>query len=56
MRTIYDVDKNFAVSTEIPREDLRFHHALSEPFSIHGVYYEDGLFRRMPVASMTTIG
>jgi len=48
MRTIYDVDKNFAVNTEIPREDLLFHHALSEPFSIHGVYYEDGMFRRMP--------
>ena len=48
MSNIASVDKNFKIETKIQKADLRFYNALSEPFKVYGVYYEDGKFRRMP--------
>ena len=48
MKKISDIDKNFAVKTEIKRDGLKFHSVFEETFSIHGVIYENGCFRRMP--------
>lgn len=42
------LDKNFEVKTRLGREDMRLYDVLSSPFSLHGVFYEDGQFRRMP--------
>lgn len=48
MKNIAEVDKNFKVETNIGKEDAVFFDIQSEPFKIYGVFYEDGMFRRMP--------
>ena len=42
------VDANFVVDNKIDRTGLVFRNALDAPFSINGVYYEDGMYRRLP--------
>ncbi len=42
------IDKNFAIKTELYRDDIAFFDAESEPFRIYGVKKENGIFRRMP--------
>lgn len=42
------IDRNFAVKTNIGKSDIRFYNVLEPPFCIHGVFYENGKFRRMP--------
>lgn len=48
MKHIDQIDRNFEVKTNIGKSDIRFHSALDAPFHIHGVFYENGKFRRMP--------
>lgn len=48
MRDISDIDKNFKLQTSIDKKDIRFVSALCDPISLHGVFYENGAFRRMP--------
>ena len=48
MKDITELDKNFKVEKTIVRDGKVFYNALSEPFRVCGVYYEDGLYRRMP--------
>ena len=48
MKKVDQIDRNFAVKTQIEKSDIRFYSALDTPFCIHGVFYEDGQFRRMP--------
>ena len=48
MSNIADIDENFKVETKIEKEGIKFYNALSEPFKIYGVFYEDGKFRRIP--------
>lgn len=48
MSNICDVDKNFAVDSCLDIIGIKFYSALSHPFSLHGVFYEDGKFRRLP--------
>lgn len=48
MQNIAEIDKNLAIETNIEREGLRFYDVLQEPFRIHGVFGENGMFRRMP--------
>lgn len=48
IKSIEKIDKNFKVETKIEREDVEFFSALEEPFSVHGVFYEGGKFRRLP--------
>ncbi len=45
---IAKIDKNFALETNITREGLAFCNIRQAPFSVHGVYWEDGKFRRLP--------
>lgn len=49
-KTIADVDSNFKVETAIHKEDIVFYDILNAPFAIHGVYHEEGKFRRLPEA------
>lgn len=42
------IDKNFAIPTEIDRDDVKFYDIENEPFKIYGVFKENGKFRRMP--------
>ncbi|MBQ6823494.1 MAG: hypothetical protein IJP27_02480 [Clostridia bacterium] len=55
---IEKIDKNFLVDSKIDRKDIVFYDAESAPFSIHGVWKEDGYFRRLPqsVAAATSEG
>lgn len=45
---ISSIDSNFMVKTNLNLEDIKFYNALNAPFSVHGVFYEDGKFRRLP--------
>jgi len=48
MMNISKIDKNFDVSDEISREGIAFYDIKCEPFSVHGVFYENGAYVRMP--------
>ena len=48
MSNISQFDTNFKIETNINAPDLCFRDALSSPFKIYGVFYENGKFRRMP--------
>lgn len=50
MISITSLDPNFRVPAELDRADIRWLDACEQPFSLHGVYWENGLFRRMPEA------
>ncbi len=50
MSNISPIDANIKIETSINIPDLCFRDVLSSPFKIHGVFYEDGKFRRMPQA------
>lgn len=48
MKNAFDIDKNYVVESNLDIPGIKFYNVLSEPFSLHGVFYEDGKFRRMP--------
>ena len=48
MKDITEIDKNFKLQTSINKQDIKFINALSAPISLHGVFFSDGAFRRMP--------
>ena len=48
MTDISSIDSNFKVQTNLNVEDVRFYNALNAPFFVHGVFYENGKFRRLP--------
>ena len=50
MRNMATIDKNFKVETSIHKSDIQFYDVRKAPFSVHGVQYENGQFRRMPAA------
>ncbi len=45
-----DIDSNFRTETDQAEHGLVFRSVLDTPFSLHGVFYEDGAFHRMPHA------
>ena len=55
MQPLESIDINFKVNTDIKKSDICFYSVLQTPFSIHGVYYEDGKFRRMPEKIAKTV-
>lgn len=48
MSDISKIDRNFAIKTNIEKEDIKFYNADEEPFKVHGVFRENGKYRRMP--------
>ena len=50
MSEIAQIDRNFLVETKLNLDNVRFYDIQSEPFSLYGVFYENGLYRRMPQA------
>lgn len=50
-----DIDSNFKMETKIQREGLRFTSVEQPPFCIHGVFKENGTYRRMPEATANSI-
>ena len=55
MLDITQIDKNFVVQTNLNKEDICFVNALEAPFSLHGLMYEDGGYRRMPLAAAQSV-
>lgn len=50
MNNISQIDKNFKIETKINKSDIKFYNIKQEPFKIHGAFYENGKFRRLPEA------
>lgn len=48
MDKISKIDKNFAVETNIKRENLHFYNALESVFSLHGVFHDGKGYVRLP--------
>ena len=48
MKKIDEIDKNFKVETKLDKSDIKFYSVFEEPFSINGLIYENGKFRRLP--------
>lgn len=55
MTDISLIDSNFKVEANLNVPDIQFYNALNSPFSIHGVFYENGLFRRLPQQIAKTV-
>lgn len=55
MLDISVIDPNLKVETKIKEENIHFYDVLQPPFSVHGVFYEDGKFRRIPEAVAKTV-
>lgn len=55
MSDISLIDSNFQVKTNLDVEDIRFYNVLNAPFHVHGVFYENGKFRRLPEKVAKTI-
>lgn len=58
MSDISKVDKNFIIESRLSKEDIKFFSVNEVPFKIYGVYYKNGLFRRLPeeIAMATNSG
>ena len=58
MSDISTIDKNLKIAESFGRDDIELYDTVKPPFSLYGVFYEDGLFRRMPkeVAQMVNDG
>lgn len=48
MRDISQIDSNLFVQTNLNVDNIQFYDVRSEPFSLFGVFFEDGLYRRIP--------
>ncbi|MBQ8447363.1 MAG: hypothetical protein IJX27_00345 [Clostridia bacterium] len=48
MADISTIDKNLKIAESFGRDDIVLYDATKAPFSLYGVFYEGGLFRRMP--------
>ena len=55
MADISSIDKALAVNTAIGRDDVVWYDPTQAPFKIYGVRFEDGLYRRMPLAIAKTV-
>ena len=48
MRNISKTDPNFAVKTSLNIDNIRFFDIKDERFSLYGIFYENGMYRRLP--------
>jgi len=55
---ISQIDRNFAVQTSLNIDNIKFYNIQEAPFSIYGVFWENGKYRRLPeqVASSVSQG
>ena len=56
MKDIALIDKNFAIKTEIERDDIAFYDIDDAPFKIYGVFREGDRYRRMPEEAAKKVG
>lgn len=55
MSNISKLDNNFKIETNIGKSDIVFYDVKKPPFTIHGVFFENIRFRRMPNAVAETV-
>lgn len=55
MSDIAKIDKNFVVEKNFEKDGLVYYNALSEPFKIYGLMYENNRFVRIPQAVADTV-
>jgi len=55
MSNISQIDRNFAVESSLNIDNIKFYDVREEPFSVYGVFYENGSFRRMPEEIAKTV-
>lgn len=48
MSDISKIDKNFAINTNIDKDDIKFYNVSEKPFKVYGVFRENGRYTRMP--------
>ncbi len=48
MRNISQIDRNFVVQTTLNMDNIKFYDIQDEPFSLYGVCFENGAYRRLP--------
>lgn len=48
MFQISKIDRNFAVETSLNIDNIKFYDIQEEPFSLYGVFFENGMYRRLP--------
>jgi len=49
------IDRNFAVQTSLNLDDVKFYNIEEAPFTVYGVFREDGCYRRLPDAVAQTV-
>ena len=49
------IDRNFAVQTSLKLDDVKFYNIEEAPFTVYGVFREDGCYRRLPDAVAQTV-
>ena len=52
---IAKIDKNFKIETRIQKDDIKFYSANESVFSLYGVFFENGMYRRLPEAVAKTV-
>ena len=52
---IAQIDRNFAIQTSLNIDHIRFYNVQDEPFSVYGVFFENGQYRRMPEQAAKTV-
>ena len=55
MEDLKKIDKNFIVETGIDSNGTVWRDALQPPFSLHGLIYEGGAYRRMPESAAASV-
>ena len=56
MSKISQIDTNFQVPDDVKKDDLCYYDVKNEPVQVHGVFYEEGKFRRLPAALAKSLG
>ena len=48
MKNISQIDRNFEVKTSLNIDNIKFYDMNDERISLYGVFYENGMYRRLP--------
>ena len=55
MKSIAEIDKNFEIPLTVNKTNVKFYSALSAPFTVCGLLYQNGRFRRIPEEISQTV-
>ncbi len=48
MRDISKIDRNLAIQTSLGLDNVKFYDIQAEPFSLYGIFFENGMYKRLP--------